>query len=267
VTDLGVVVTVAGRRSHLHHQLDGLARQGSRPDRVVVVRMDDAPLRVPAGVTVIDVPPVDGRLPLAAARNAGAAAAGTDAVLFLDVDCIPGHDLVAAMRRAVDQVDGLVCGTLRYLPAGVPAPGWTEADLWAASTTHPARPVVDPADLVRGDRYELAWTTCLGMRLDTFRRVGGFDERFVGYGCEDTDFGARAALLDTGVWWSGGVAYHQAHPESDRRDHLDDIVRNARLFAEIHGWYPMAGWLREFRADGLIDFDPAAGVLRVREPA
>jgi N-acetylglucosaminyl-diphospho-decaprenol L-rhamnosyltransferase len=35
-------------------------------------------------------------------------------------------------------------------------------------------------------------------------------------------------------------------------EHLDDILRNGRLFHERWGEWPMAGWLEEFEQRGLV---------------
>ena len=268
---VSVVTIVAGRRAHLARQLEGLQRQRRRADHLAIVRMDDRPVEVPAGVAgsvvILDLPP-DPELPadrlrLAAARNLGVRAVGPGTVVLLDVDCIPGADLVAAYGRAAESVDGLLCGGLRYLEPEQPRPGWTEPDLLAASAPHPARPASGPEHLRRDDRHELAWTTSLAFRRESFDRIGGFDERFSGYGGEDTDFAFRARDAGLGVWWcDDAVAFHQHHPtQSPPVQHLADIVRNAALFEQIHGWYPMRGWLEAFADRGLVEFDPERGRL------
>ncbi len=278
MSGVGVVTIVAGRRGHLAHQLEGLARQTRAADEVVIVRMDRLPVEVPpalAGrVSVLDLPPDEslraettGQLPLAAARNLGVRALSSPVAVLLDVDCIPGAALVESYARAAAQTDGLICGGLRYLAPGHPAPGWSEPDLMAASHPHAARPVSGPGELVREDRHELAWTTSLALRRESFDLIGGFEERFRGYGGEDTDFAFRAKDAGLGVWWiDDAVAYHQHHDsQSPPVQHVGDIVRNAGLFAELHGWYPMEGWLTQFQKLGLIDFDPRAGRLALRE--
>ena len=51
----------------------------------------------------------------------------------------------------------------------------------------------------------------------------------------------------------GARAYHQHHPVSSPPvEHLDDILRNGRLFHERWGEWPMAGWLEEFERRGLV---------------
>jgi len=204
-TDVSVVTIVAGRRGHLARQLEGLQRQQRPADHLVIVRMDRLPVDVPAGVAgtvqVLDLPLPPDRLHLAAARNLGVRSTSGGTVVLLDVDCIPGAGLVSAYAGAAEAVDGLLCGGLRYLEPGQPSPGWSEPDLMKASAPHPARPVSGPGQLVRDDRHELAWTTSLAFRRESFDRICGFDERFQGYGGEDTDFAFRAPPASA----SGGV--------------------------------------------------------------
>lgn len=271
MTSVGVVTIVSGRRVHLARQLVGLSRQALPADEVVVVRMDDTAVEIPASLrphcTVLDLPvPAGGPLPLAAARNLGARALATDAIVLLDVDCIPGRELVCGYADAVAAVDGLVCGVVRYLEPDSPSCNWTDSDLDAASAPHPARPEPRPGELFRRDCHELAWTTSLAMRRTTFATLDGFDERFVGYGAEDTDFAIRARECGFGVWWTGDApAYHQHHATSGGPpvEHLHDIVRNANLFASLHGWYPMRGWLDDFDRRGLVEFRPVEHLLRL----
>jgi N-acetylglucosaminyl-diphospho-decaprenol L-rhamnosyltransferase len=106
------------------------------------------------------------------------------------------------------------------------------------------------------------------VRPAVHRAIGGFDERYVGYGGEDTDYALRARRASVGLVWVGGAwAYHQHHPVSDPpREHLAEIVRNARLFRERWGRWPMEGWLRAFAAAGSVDWDPDGDELRLRSP-
>ena len=59
-------------------------------------------------------------------------------------------------------------------------------------------------------------------------------------------------------WIGGAHAFHQFHPTADPPvAHVDDIVRNARIFYRRWGWWPMEGWLDAFEESGLIARDAA----------
>src|SRR5690606_12090639 len=102
----------------------------------------------------------DGALPLARARNTGAAAAleaGADLLVFLDVDCIPGPDLVGRYRQtAADRThaDSLLCGPVSYLPPPGPD-GYPPDRLQHLSRPHPARPCPPAAQVILGTDYRL----------------------------------------------------------------------------------------------------------------
>ena len=97
------------------------------------------------------------------------------------------------------------------------------------------------------------------VRAPVWSALGGFCESYRGYGGEDTDFGQLAKLGSIPLRWIGGAdAFHQYHRVSDPPvEHLDDILRNAEVFHERWGWWPMSGWLRDFEALGLITRDRA----------
>ena len=88
-------------------------------------------------------------------------------------------------------------------------------------------------------------------------RFGGFCEEFTGYGGEDTDFAMNLSAHGVALQWVGGAdAYHQWHPVSSPPvEHLDDILRNAEVFARRWGWWPMEGWFRAFEQRGLVVAD------------
>ncbi len=39
--------------------------------------------------------------------------------------------------------------------------------------------------------------------------------------------------------------------------HVAAILRNGAVFHRRWGWWPMTGWLEQFRAAGLVDYDAA----------
>jgi len=268
VSGVSVVTVVRGRRAHLERQGWGLRAQTVAPRRWIVVHLggpavDDLVGRSGIPATIISMPVADGDpLPLAAARNAGIAELEEDdTVVLLDVDVIPHRQLLARYHEAVELVGGVVAGPVRYLPPGVPVDEAGLAELARHGSPHPARPVPADGELLPEERWELLWTLSLAARAGALRGIGGFDERYVGYGAEDTDFAMRARSAGLRLHWVGGAwGYHQHH-ESTYRDQVPDVVRNARLFRSIWGWWPMAGWLGELAAAGAVRWDPDGETL------
>lgn len=288
---VGIVTVVHGRHRHLRRQLASSARlrRTTALHHVVVAMGDEAISALVAGndawdagrrTEVVDVDvPDDGELPLAASRNAGAAAAlaaGADLLVFLDVDCLAGPDLVADYLAAMaknaaaqqDRPTGplLWCGQVGYLPA-LPADvtdyPLDALDEWASP--HPARPVPPPGTTQFSRDVRLFWSLNFAVTADDWSRIGGFHTGYRGYGGEDTDLAVGVAALDGGLGWVGGAqAFHQHHPTSSPPwQHLHAVVRNATLFHQRWGWYPMQGWLAAFADAGVIDFRAEQGVLRV----
>ncbi len=263
------LVTVAhGRHAHLERQREMVGRSRRRPDDQVLVAMADSTLSRrwagDAAVHLVELPAGGSGLPLAAARNAGAAAAlgrGAELLVFLDVDCLPGSDLLGRYAEAAadpEVGDSLLCGPVAYLTPP-PDSGYDLNDLPEASF-HPARPVPGPEELQRDGDHRLFWSLSFATTAATWHRIGGFDEAYEGYGAEDTDFGCRARAAGVPLTWVGGAAaLHQWHPsESPPENHLDDILRNGAIFARRWGWWPMEGWLAAFVERGLIRWDDAA---------
>jgi glycosyltransferase involved in cell wall biosynthesis len=260
-----VITPVAGRAEHLRRQRAALA--GCLH---VVVGMGERAADSPGPDTVhleVAVPP-DG-LPLAHARNAGAAAAlarGADLLVFLDVDCIPDAELLD--RYAAAARDGtLLCGPVHYLPPA--GPGGYPAELAGLAPPHPARPAPPPGVVAEEGRVDLFWSLSFAVTRTTWQSLDGFDEAYRGYGAEDTDFARRARDRGTRLCWVGGArAYHQHHPPA-RHDaaRVAEIVRNARRFHRRWGDWPMHGWLVELDRAGLVRFRPEAGELSGSPPS
>lgn len=264
---VSVITLNKNRRRHLLRLLEGLSR-GPMPADCIVVEMggDTAALPDPGcPLHRVDLPSKG--LLLAAARNAGRAAASGETLIFLDVDCIPSADLVAGLTAAVAEHDGLVCCEIRYLPLGAVTDGWTEQDLDRVGLQHPAR-VFPARGIVPADKPGLFWSLAFAVRAATFDRLGGFDEGYDGYGAEDTDLAFRASELGIPILFAAGPrAWHQHHPSCDPPlQHFSDIVRSARRFHARHGLWPMEGWLDAFGERGLIAWGRSDGLTVLRMP-
>lgn len=264
-----VVTIVRGRHTHLRRQREWLAQCDPQPLGHVVVAMGDVEVAsvldahpVPCPTT-LELLPDQPELPLSKARNVGVRLArdqGGESVILLDVDCLPEPGLVGDYARAL-QVAGadqggrpvVICGRVRYLPEGLNEADHTASVLDQVSRDHPARVVPEGEQLVEGDP-RLLWSLNLAVGIEDWDRIGGFDERFVGYGGEDTDFGQRlAAAGGSMLWTSSAGVFHQYHPtQNPPVQHAAAIARNVNLFRTIWGFEPMEGWLTEFERRGVL---------------
>ena len=267
---VGLATIQRGRHVHLARQAAAVAALRRGPDRYVVVSMDAAPPVDVPEAEVVALPMAEGEpLPLAAARNRAMHALGdVDLAILLDVDCLPGPALVERYADAVG--DALLAGPVGRLG---PLPDDRERprpeELAAARAAPGPRPVPPPGTVVREPRVELFWSLSFAVRPEVHERIGGFDEGYVGYGAEDTDYAFRARSAGVGLSWVGGAwAYHQHHPvSSPPREHVRDIVRNASRFRARWGRWPMEGWLGAFAAEGLVDWDPTGDTLALCAPS
>ncbi|MCY0387933.1 glycosyltransferase [Robbsia sp. Bb-Pol-6] len=250
---ISVLTLVHGRARHLENLLAGLERGDVPPHEVVIVHMNEpAVQRHSRHFPIVAREMADENfLPLAAARNAAAAAARGDQLVFLDVDCIPDPQLVsdymASLRRHPDAIHQ---GEVRYLPPRADGPGQG-----ACRSNDDARPHPLHAHRIAGEPvpYNLFWSLNFACRKAVFDSLGGFDERYRGYGAEDTDFSYRAHARGTPLSSAPALAFHQHHASYDPPlNHLASIVANACTFKRSWGTWPMRGWLDAFERQGLI---------------
>lgn len=124
---------------------------------------------------------------LAAARNTGLAAAGGDRVLLVNDDTIADRGLVRRHLEAGRGPDARLAllGTFEQPP---------DAQRTGLTRLLERRSYVfDFAGMTPGTVYDWRrfWTCNVSLPLDAARRVGGFDEGFRHYGCEDADLAYR----------------------------------------------------------------------------
>lgn len=255
-----LTVASSARREHLERQRSVLAEVA---DDIVRVEawLDETPpdgMRDAERVT-LHVPPGPHGFRVGEGRNRAAEAAidaGAELLVFLDVDCLPGPDLLAAYRSAAaSHPDALLAGAVTYL-SSVQRPEHA-ADLPFLSRPHRARPAL-PAGETRAAthaEYDLFWSLSFAVTPAVWRRIGGFHPGYEGYGAEDTDLAWTARARGVEMRWVGGAAaYHQWHPVSSPPwQHLDDILRNGAAFHGRWGVWPMGGWLEAFAAAGAIE--------------
>ncbi len=251
---LSVLTLVRGRRDHLVALIAGLNASTQAPDELVIAYMQDAPhedlpeIAFPVRTVMVPGEP----MPLASARNRAADAASGDTLVFLDVDCIPSPTLVA--RYAETAGAGVRLGEVLYLPAGALDGGLDFAKLDDLGVRHPAKPEIGPDETRPTPNHGELWGLSFALSADDWQRAGGMDERYVGYGAEETDFAARLEAAGVPMYWVGGArAYHQHHAvHVPPYQHFDAILRNATLFRATWGRWCMDYWLGQFAERGMI---------------
>jgi GT2 family glycosyltransferase len=269
IMSISLLTIVKNRADHLAQLVEGLRRSAVHPDELIIVDMGSDPqvLDHQAAFPIKVIRHPGAGLPLAAARNAAAQAARCEHLLFLDVDCIAMRGLVGEMDRRLKLHDGLICAQAFYLGPDDARESWTEDALLQCAQKHLVRSF--PNVGIREEANAgLFWSLIFGIRRERFMALGGFDEAFAGYGAEDTDFGFRAKRAGLPLIFMGGPgAFHQHHPVLDPPlQHFDDIIRNAALFHDRWGFWPMEGWLQAFADRRLIDWSDRSITL-LRPPA
>jgi glycosyltransferase involved in cell wall biosynthesis len=184
VPTVSVVVPARDAARSLALCLDAVARSAGGRAEVIVVddgsRDDTAEVARRRGATVIRHERSRGP---AAARNAGAARARADVVLFLDADVVLAED---AIPRVLDAF---------RVDAGLAAVFGSYDDAPAAQTF-----VSEYRNLLHHFVHQTAredsesfWAGCGAIRRDVFVALGGFDERYRRPSIEDIELGGRLA--------------------------------------------------------------------------
>jgi GT2 family glycosyltransferase len=265
---VSVVVVHYEQDRALARVLHALGRQSALPFEIVVAddgsRTPPVLPDLPVPARVVTQPDLGFRA--AAARNAGARVCRGDILVFLDADTTPEETCLAQLTRRVGRCrDVLAVGRRRHadlshLPVDADpasAPGLVEPE-WLRSGYAQTRDLLD-AD---GRSFRFVISAVMACRRDLYRDLGGFDERFVGYGGEDWDFAYRA--------WNAGavlvhepeaVAWHDGPGWADRPSSADTPDRqSARLAALIPEPSTRGVALPGRIPDVLADLDPSPGV-------
>ena len=149
-----VLTLVRGRAAQVRNLMRGLSAQSVRPRELVIAWMqpEPAPDLPDPGCPVHHLHVPGEPMPLAAARNRAAETAAGDALIFLDVDCVPGPTLVEAYAAACVQTEGLFLGEVLYLPPDAvalePQGGIDYARLDRLGRVHPAKPAIPAAGVM-----------------------------------------------------------------------------------------------------------------------
>jgi GT2 family glycosyltransferase len=261
--EFSIVTIVKGRRKQLANLLYSIKDSTILPYDIQVVCMDNGDgVVTPDGLNInLHVNKDTNELPLAAARNKGLATTKTDNVIFIDVDCIVSPTLFGNMLTALREKNIIAAYPL-YLSI-VPDNG-NYADLKYRAIAHPGResiPVGQPIDHLQ------FWSLVFAIQKQTFEQIGGFDETFIGYGAEDTDFAMQFHRAGVKLFFIPDYVLHQYHNKHDPPlNYFDSIIQNARRYRQKWGVLPMQRWLRAFASWGLIKIEATDNIAVIQQP-
>ncbi len=249
---ISVIVTTYNREDALAAVLRGLARQTDRKFEVIIA--DDGSPPSTARVIAAWQSQFDRLVHVwhehkgfraAEIRNRAVLESFGEVCIFLDGDCIPRPDFVAAHRRLAEP-GWFVAGnrvllsselTKRILGAQIEPELWPLRE-WTArrlkGEINRLQPLLwlplGPIRRFTGGAWKSIRSANLAVRHSDLMAVDGFDAAFSGWGREDSDIVVR--LMSLGVRRKDGrfatAVLHLWHPESDR----SRLPQNDRLLAD-----------------------------------
>ncbi|MCC6610645.1 MAG: glycosyltransferase family 2 protein [Burkholderiales bacterium] len=259
---IAVIVTTYNRPDALAAVLEGYLAQ-SDPDFELIVADDGSGPETRAVVEAFaaharfslrHVWQEDAGFRAAAIRNKALAGTEAEYVIFTDGDCIPAPDFVAQHRRLAEPgwflsanrvllserfTPEVLAGRLAVHRWGLRR--WLRA--WVRRDINRWLPLVRLPDAAARKRGAARWEGAKTCNLSAWRsdlaRVNGLDERYSGWGLEDSDLVIR--LLHAGVRHKSArfaaSVFHLWHPENDRtrlpenQRRLDELLRSNRVRA------------------------------------
>jgi GT2 family glycosyltransferase len=137
-------------------------------------------------------------------------------------------------------------------------------DLKHKAVPHPARERIAVGQPVNHLQF---WSLIFAIQKQTFKKIGGFDESFTGYGAEDTDFAMMFHQAGVEQIFVRDYVLHQYHDKHDPPlNHFDSIIENATRYQQKWDVLPMQRWLKAFEEMGLIRIDQAGNITVSQKP-
>lgn len=176
-------------------------------------------------------------------RNLAALKASGDYLIFLDGDCIPRHNFIESHYKLA-QKGYMVAGNrcllnkelTEYLEKTQTDPGKFGFARWICEyckrRVNRLIPLINLSSInffrfYNKESWKKVRTCNLGVWMEDFKKVNGFDGLYVGWGYEDSDLAVR--LLKTGIKRKSGIlatgVLHMWHEKADRASSDDNFKR------------------------------------------
>jgi glycosyltransferase involved in cell wall biosynthesis len=261
---IAVIVTTYNRLDALRTVLEGYAAQSD--DQFEVIVADDGSteetgrfvqqLAERSKVPIRHVWHEDQGFRVAAIRNRAVGATRAEYIILTDGDCVPSIDFVCQHRQLAERGRFLSGSrvllsqrlTQRVIEECLPIYRWRWTEwlgLRLSGDINRLLPVFSLPDGLFRKSDSRGWEGVMTCNLSVWRddiiTVNGFDERYQGWGREDSDFVIR--LYRAGVGYKSArlaaPVFHLWHPENDKsrlannQRRLDEVLQSARVRAEV----------------------------------
>jgi glycosyltransferase involved in cell wall biosynthesis len=179
------------------------------------------------------------------ARNRGMEKAAGGIVLFLDCDLLVGDDFVLQHylfhQNVAPGCEILQIGTRAYLGKTVrhDLSDLKQEDVYPDYRHRIFARYSQNLAMIR-IAWHLAFSNNVSIRKSVLDRTGGFDEKFVGWGLEDCEFGYRLRKAGVKICFNPNIdIFHQLHETADEAFLFDRWKKNLDYFIAKHPDLPV----------------------------
>ena len=226
--ETSLIITTYNRPEALEWVLASVERQRVRPTQVIVaddgsrIGKCDVVRQWSDRLPIVHVWQPDNRFRAARIRNLAISKVLSEHIVFIDGDCLLPPDFLAEHQYLIKS--GVLVSGGRYLMSENDTKRLLESSILSANLDFsdfkfrklPLGPLRD-----LGKKYWKQVRTCnLGILRRDILAIGGFDEAFVGWGREDSDFAIRSIRSSIAIRSArfSACVKHLYHPESPRSD-------------------------------------------------
>lgn len=244
--EVSLLVTTYNRFDALHLVLDTALNQSIVPKEIVICDDGSEPettegLRrwsqsVDSRISIVHAWQPDSDFRAARVRNLGLLRVSTPFVIMIDGDCLLPYRFVEKHLALAER--GWVTAGARYLlPSKLTERYISErnVDIWRIKALKLLRIPLGRLRDVNPRGWSWVRTCNIGLYMEDVWRINGFDENYVGWGREDSDFVVR--LINSGVKIRSGrfatTVVHLYHPELDRASLNSNHVRFCSTLSSV----------------------------------